>query len=177
MEAAHDAWPAPSGAQKNLGPLSKLGELIKVDPERVSVINIYAYQQISFITPADLWNALDGKKQIFFVDCQDNQIAKWMVNGAIKWDVKDNDDYKNEELFLRRKDYPGGDNLFPTDPRMLPNAVIFNFVPDSQNVRGLKTRVYILQGGIAGLEKPETPKGLQSSFGDLPIKSKVTREN
>lgn len=49
-----------------------------------------------------------------------------MVNGAIKWDVKDNDDYKNEELFLRRKDYPGGDNLFPTDPRMLPNAVIFN---------------------------------------------------
>lgn len=70
MEAAHDAWPAPSGAQKNLGPLSKLGELIKVDPERVSVINIYAYQQISFITPADLWNALDGKKQIFFVDCQ-----------------------------------------------------------------------------------------------------------
>ncbi|CZR32397.1 uncharacterized protein FPRO_02021 [Fusarium proliferatum ET1] len=189
MEAAHDAWPAPSGAQKNLGPLSKLGELIKVDPERVSVINIYAYQQISFITPADLWNALDGKEQIFFVDCQDNKIAKWMFNGAIKWDINDNDDYKNEEFFLRRKGYSGGDNLFPTDPRRLPDAVIFNcevgvnrspmmafwymryllktypsVVPDSQNVRGLKTRVYILQGGIAGLEKPGTPKGLQSSL-------------
>ncbi|KAF4432396.1 hypothetical protein FACUT_8403 [Fusarium acutatum] len=201
MEAAHDPWPAPSGAKKNPGPSSKLGELIKADPDKVNVINIYAYQQISFITPAELWSALDGKEQIYFVDCQDNEKAKWMFNGAIKWNVKDDDDYDKEDLFLRRKDHPGeyhyiGENLFPTDPRKLPDAVIFNcevgkirspmmafwymryllktypsVVPDRSDARGLKTRVFILQDGIAGLEKPGTPKGLQTSHVESRIES------
>ncbi|KAF4498661.1 hypothetical protein FAGAP_5139 [Fusarium agapanthi] len=193
MEAAHGAWPAPSGANNKPGPISKLGVLIKVNPDAVSVLNIYAYQQISLITPAQLWSALDGKEQIFFVDCQDKQKAKQMFKGAIKWDVKDNDKYNEEELFLRRKDNPGefnyhGEDLFPTDPRKLPDTVIFNceigehrspmmafwymryllktypsVVPDSRTVRGLKTKVYILQDGIAGLEKPGAPRGLQVS--------------
>ncbi|KAF5707978.1 hypothetical protein FMUND_10843 [Fusarium mundagurra] len=192
MEAAHEKWPAPSGAKKNPGPLKQLGELFKVDQDRVSVLNVYAYQQISFITPVQLWSALDFQEQYFFVDCQENKKAKLMLYGAIKWDVKEDDDYEKEDAFLRRKDYPGdyhyvGDNLFPADPRKLPDTVIFNCefglnrspmmafwymrhllktypsaVPDRLNVRALKTRVYVLEDGISGLEKPGTSKGLQN---------------
>ncbi|KAF4946494.1 hypothetical protein FGADI_11132 [Fusarium gaditjirri] len=190
MEAAHDAYPAPSGAKRNFGPLNQLGELSKVDPDKVSVIDFYAYQQISFISPAKLWEVLNGKEQNFFVDCQETNEAKLMISGAIKWDVKDDASIHKEATFLRRKDNAreygyNEDALFPTDPHKLPDMVLFNCqlgvnrspimafwymryllktypsaVPDKPNVRALKTRVYILEGGISGLES-SGPAGLQ----------------
>ncbi|KAF5263206.1 hypothetical protein FOXYS1_6046 [Fusarium oxysporum] len=171
MEAAHDTWPAPSGAKRNFGPLNQLGDLSKADPDKISVIDFYAYQQISFITPTQLWDALKP---------------------GDAWDVKDDRDIHKEATFLRRKDNAKDygyfqDSLFPTDPHKLPDIVIFNCqlgvnrspmmafwymryllktypstVPDRPNVRALKTRVYILEGGVSGLESSGTPRGLQS---------------
>ncbi|KAI3574464.1 hypothetical protein IWW34DRAFT_127074 [Fusarium oxysporum f. sp. albedinis] len=201
MEAAHDTWPAPSGAKRNFGPLNQLGDLSKADPDKISVIDFYAYQQISFITPTQLWDALKPGDAYRFVDCQENKEAKLVLAGAIRWDVKDDRDIHKEATFLRRKDNAKDygyfqDSLFPTDPHKLPDIVIFNCqlgvnrspmmafwymryllktypstVPDRPNVRALKTRVYILEGGVSGLESSGTPRGLQSLLYDPSKKS------